>query len=67
VVVGASYRFGDSVSALVGLQISNSFFIGYAYDYTVTDLNKYNNGSHEFILRYQYYKKSNKIKSPRFF
>jgi len=67
VVLGTSYRFGDSVSALVGLQISKSFYIGYTYDYSVTDLNKYNNGSHEFILRYQYFKKSNKIKSPRFF
>jgi type IX secretion system PorP/SprF family membrane protein len=67
VVLGASYRFDDSVSALAGLQINKSFFIGYAYDYSVTDLNKYNDGSHEIVLRYQYYNKSNKIKSPRFF
>jgi type IX secretion system PorP/SprF family membrane protein len=67
VVLGASYRFDDSVSTLVGLQITKSFYLGYTYDYTVSDLNRYNNGSHEIILRYQYYKKSNKIKSPRFF
>jgi type IX secretion system PorP/SprF family membrane protein len=67
VVLGASYRFSDSVSALAGLQITKQFYIGYAYDYSVTDLNNYNDGSHEIILRYQCYKNSNKIKSPRFF
>ncbi|MCV9929109.1 type IX secretion system membrane protein PorP/SprF [Flavobacterium sp. LS1R49] len=67
VVLGVSYRFDDSVSALVGFQISPSFYIGYSYDYTVTNLNKYNDGSHEFILRYQFHKDPSKIKSPRFF
>jgi type IX secretion system PorP/SprF family membrane protein len=67
VVLGVSYRFDDSVSALAGFQISPSFYIGYSYDYTVTNLNKYNDGSHEFILRYQFHKDPSKIKSPRFF
>ena len=65
--VGVSYRLDDSVSGLAGFQISNSLYIGYAYDYTVTNLNKYNDGSHEVILRYQLQKKSQQIKSPRFF
>lgn len=64
---GLSYRWDDSVSALVGFQISKSFFMGYAFDYTVTNLNKYNDGTHEIILRYQMPKKSAAIKSPRFF
>lgn len=65
--IGASYRYDDSVSALAGFQISNAFFVGYSYDYTTSGLNKYNNGSHEFILRYQMPKKSSQMKSPRFF
>lgn len=65
--LGASYQVDDSVSALAGFQITNEFFIGYSYDYTTTNLNKYNDGSHEFILRYQLQKKSSQIKSPRFF
>ncbi|MEG0804723.1 MAG: type IX secretion system membrane protein PorP/SprF, partial [Pygmaiobacter sp.] len=32
--------------------MSQSFYIGYAFDYTVSDLNKYNDGTHEIILRY---------------
>lgn len=67
VTVGAGYRKDDSVSLLLGLQISKDFFVGYSYDYTTTDLNKYNDGSHEFLLRYQFSKKSTQIKSPRFF
>ncbi|MCF6132063.1 PorP/SprF family type IX secretion system membrane protein [Flavobacterium wongokense] len=64
---GASYRWDDSVSALAGFQVTKSIFIGYAFDYTVSDLNKYNDGSHEIILRFQMQKKSSQMKSPRFF
>ncbi|MEP6803242.1 MAG: type IX secretion system membrane protein PorP/SprF [Flavobacterium sp.] len=66
-VIGGSYRTDDSVSVLAGFQISRSFYIGYAFDYTVSDLNKYNDGTHEIILRYQFTKRESKIKSPRFF
>jgi type IX secretion system PorP/SprF family membrane protein len=65
--LGAAYRWDDSVSALVGFQISKSFFAGYAFDYTVSKLNKYNDGSHEIILRYHLPQKTAAIKSPRFF
>ncbi|WP_433829747.1 PorP/SprF family type IX secretion system membrane protein [Flavobacterium anhuiense] len=66
-VIGGAYRTDDSISILAGFQISPSFFLGYAFDYTVSELNKYNDGSHEFILRYQFVKNQSKIKSPRFF
>lgn len=65
--LGAGYRWDDSVSALAGFQITKDLFIGYSYDYTTTDLNKYNDGSHEIVLRFQLNKRSNQIKSPRFF
>lgn len=65
--VGVSHRFDDSVSFLAGFQITPGFYAGYAFDYTVTDLNKYNDGSHEIILRFQLQKKASQIKSPRFF
>ncbi|MGE8343233.1 MAG: type IX secretion system membrane protein PorP/SprF [Flavobacterium sp.] len=47
--------------------MSPSFYLGYAFDYSVSQLNKYNDGSHEIILRYQFVKNQSKIKSPRFF
>ena len=66
-VIGGAYRTDDSITILAGFQISPSFFLGYSFDYTVSELNKYNDGSHEFILRYQFVQKQSKIKSPRFF
>ncbi len=65
--LGAAYRFDDSVSGLAGFQITREFFVGYSYDYSVTELNKYNDGSHEIIVRFQLVPKSARIKSPRFF
>ena len=67
VTLGAAYRWNDAVSALAGVQITENIFIAYSYDYSVTELNKYNNGSHEFMIRFQMLPKSNRIKSPRFF
>ncbi|RYZ82157.1 MAG: type IX secretion system membrane protein PorP/SprF, partial [Proteobacteria bacterium] len=66
-VLGAAYRFDDSVSGLAGFQISRDFFIGYSYDYTTSDLTKYNDGTHEILIRFQMNKKTSQIKSPRFF
>lgn len=65
--LGASYRWDDSIGALIGIQMSETIFLGYSFDYTVTKLNKYNDGTHEVILRFQLPQKSSSIKSPRFF
>lgn len=64
---GLSYRFNDAVSALLGFHISRSFFVGYAYDYSTTELNKYNDGSHEIMLKYTVPMFNTRAKSPRFF
>lgn len=65
--LGVSYRFTDAISGLVGFQITNSFFLGYAYDRTITDLQKYNDGSHEIILKFNLNEKTKLARSPRFF
>lgn len=49
---GVSYRADNAVSGLAGFQISNTVFIGYAYDYATTSLADYSNGSHEVILKF---------------
>lgn len=67
VTLGAAYRYNDAVSALAGIQVTQNIFAGYSYDYSVTDLNKYNHGSHEFMLRFELAPKTKRIKSPRFF
>lgn len=64
--LGVAYRWDDSVSGLLGFQISKNLLIAYAYDYTTTGLSNYNSGSHELTLRFDIFK-DKVLKSPRFF
>ena len=70
VEVGAGYRFDDSFSGLFNIRITPSLRVGYAYDYTISNLGKFNNGSHEIMILFDI----NRLipnkgfdKSPRFF
>ncbi|MGK7393223.1 MAG: PorP/SprF family type IX secretion system membrane protein [Candidatus Cyclobacteriaceae bacterium M3_2C_046] len=51
--IGASYRTGDSFVGLFDVKISDYFRLGYAYDYTISDLARYTYGSHEIMLNYR--------------
>lgn len=62
---GLSYRLDESVSAIIGFNISNDFRIGYAYDHTISNFGRFNSGSHELMLLFDFNKK--RIKNPRFF
>lgn len=65
--VGLAYRYNDAGSILAGITFKKSFFLGYSYDFSVTKLRKYNNGSHDIIFRYTLFDKTQNIRSPRFF
>lgn len=47
---GASYRYQDSYSGMLGINISNAINIGYSYDITTSRLNTVSNGSHEIVI-----------------
>lgn len=64
---GLAYRWDDSVSALLGFQITQKLLLGYAYDLTTTGLGDYNSGTHEIMLRFELITKERQLKSPRFF
>lgn len=49
---GISYRVENALSGLAGVQISNSLFVGYSYDYNTTVFGQFNQGSHEVILKF---------------
>ncbi|PRZ19377.1 PorP/SprF family type IX secretion system membrane protein [Flavobacterium granuli] len=66
-VVGVAYRWSAALSAMVGFQVSDALYIGYGYDRETTRLDNYNSGSHEIFLRYEIFKKNNRIITPRFF
>lgn len=51
--IGSSFRFGDDLggfSAMAGLNISNTFNIGYAYDVSPSALNQYSRNTHEIMI-----------------
>jgi type IX secretion system PorP/SprF family membrane protein len=66
-MLGVSYRWSASVSAMVGFQITDGLYIGYGYDKETTNLDNYNSGSHEIFLRYELFNNIKKITTPRFF
>ena len=65
--LGLAYRWDDSVSGLLGFQITPRILLGYSYDLTTTRLGDYNSGTHEIMLRYELITKEKQLKSPRFF
>ena len=65
--VGASYRTNDAMSFLIEMLLSPQLRLGYAYDYTTTELQEFNTGSHELMLNYRFAFDKSKVLSPRYF
>jgi len=49
---GVSYRAGDAFIGMVGFELFNGIRLGYAYDFTISDIRKTSSGSHEFMINY---------------
>ena len=66
--LGAAYRINDSFSALANINVTPSLRIGYAYDYTLSNLGQFNSGTHEIMLLFDLDLLGKGYdKSPRFF
>lgn len=68
---GAAYRMSDlfkseSIVPYIGFNITDYVRLAYAYDYNLTQLNKYNKGSHELLLTIRFKSRGNTFKTPRF-
>lgn len=48
--VGGSYRYKDGYAAMLGLNVGNTFNVGYAYDFTQTPINTASKGTHEILI-----------------
>lgn len=48
---GLGYRYKEAISAMVAAEFKN-FFLGYAYDYPMSAINKASSGSHEIVAGY---------------
>jgi type IX secretion system PorP/SprF family membrane protein len=67
IMLGGSYRTGDSFVALFELQLGRQWRLGYSYDFTFTDVKDYSSGSHEIMIGYDFGYDIMKIKTPRYF
>ncbi len=57
---GISYRNEESVYALVGFRVWDSFSVGYSYDYPISEFRNNQSGSHEIVLSYRIFGGNNK-------
>ncbi|MEM1324389.1 MAG: type IX secretion system membrane protein PorP/SprF [Bacteroidota bacterium] len=70
--LGTSYRTGgegtgESIDFLMFLQLSKRMGLGAAYDYTLTEINNYSNGTFELMLRYDFKAKRSDLEDGREF
>ena len=55
----------DAVSLIVGFKLSEKINLGYAYDFTLSNLNLASNGSHEILFNYNLNKRIGAGRPPR--
>ncbi len=49
---GVTYRTGEAVVGMIGIELFEGFKIGYSYDVQTSALINHTQGSHEFVLNY---------------
>ena len=70
--LGSSIRLEDrfnpeSLSFMTGVQLKQGLLLGYAYDFTLSELRNHTSGSHEVMLGYSFGRDGERYKTPRFF
>ncbi len=73
--IGATYRAGgdlisnagESIDAVLQLQVNNAIRVGFAYDFTLSEIRDYTSGSFEILLDYCFHTNGKRMTNPRFF
>jgi type IX secretion system PorP/SprF family membrane protein len=65
--VGASGRVWDGLVGMAQVKIKENFWIGYAFDYPLTEIRRVASGTHEIFISYTHFLRKPKIYSPRYF
>lgn len=65
--LGATYRLGDSVDAVMQFQLSKQFKLGLATDFTLSELRDYTTGSFEVMAEYLFFYDKEGVNNIRFF
>ncbi len=66
---GTAGTLAESLDVLVGFQVRPQLYIGFAYDFTFSELRRYSDGSIELAARYRFFKAEPQAKyvNPRYF
>lgn len=51
--LGTSYRSGDGAISYINFKLSEKFYVGYSYDWTISDIRMYSRGTHEIMINYR--------------
>lgn len=62
--IGASYRYEDAISGLVSFRATDWVQLGFAYDYTISDIDE---PSYEAFVLFNIHFKEKAFRSPRYF
>jgi type IX secretion system PorP/SprF family membrane protein len=65
--VGVAYRSSSDIAGLVGIQLGPQFTFSYSYDFPLSKIQTYTQGSHEIALGYLFTYKGKKLVTPRYF
>jgi len=65
--LGAMYRTGDAFGFIAQWVFDKKLRIGYAIDFTTTNLRNYHDGVHEIMVSYELNFLKTKVASPRYF
>jgi len=65
--LGAMYRTGDSFGFIAQWIFDQKLRIGYAVDFTITNLQRYHSGTHEIMVSYELRLVREKFVSPRYY
>ena len=65
--LGTNYRFGDALAFIGEFQIDDNLRLAYGFERSVSNLQAFNNGTHELMLRYHFNNGGKAVTSPRLF
>ena len=51
---GTTYRLNDNITFLFELELLEQLHMGYAFEYTLSDIADYSNGTHEIMLNFRF-------------
>ena len=57
--LGISYRSSKDIVAMLGVKVKK-YYLGYAFDYTMSNIKRYSSGSHEILLGVNVFEGRNK-------